>query len=170
MDLRNFTSFKELLVNAIPWKVSPLLKCTGRYVHPPSPFHSCRSVLFVGKLQIDEPPETVGLATMAQLKCPVRCKCMNPNWTFSDMSAQLRKRCTSFWSKGTPGFVCSVVQGFGVFASSNKCVLVVNEMTQMLRTGMREGNILAYKIIHAFPWGMGNVSCLFVHFLIWRKA
>lgn len=157
MDLRNFMSFKELLVNVIHWKVSPLFKYTRKYVHPPpSPFHSCSSVVFVKKLQIDHPPGTVGLTMMAQQKSPVRCKYMNPKWTFSDMSTHLRKRCTSFRSKGTLGFVYSVVQGFGVFASSSNCVLVVSEMTQILRAGMREGNILAYKIIHAFSLGCGK--------------
>jgi len=43
-------------------------------------------------------------------------------------------------------------------------------MTQVLGTGICAGNTLACKIIHALPWGMGNGSCLFAHFLILRKT
>lgn len=79
---------------------------------------------------------------------------------------QLRKHLHIPLQQGILGFLCSVVQGFGVFASSGNCVSVVNEMTQILGTGMYVGNTQAYKIIHALPWGMGNGSCLFAHFLI----
>lgn len=61
------------------------------------------------------------------------------------------------------------MQGYSVFASSGNCISVVNEITQIVGTGTYVGNILACKVIHAFPWGMRNESCLFAHFLIWRK-
>lgn len=77
-----------------------------------------------------------------------------------------RNTCTCLCSS----FLCSVVQGFGVFAYSGNCISVVNEIIQILGTGMYTGNTLAYKIIHVLPWGMGNGSCLFSHLLIWRKT
>lgn len=115
----------------------------------------------------DFPPEIVFLATLALLKYPVRWKCVKPNQDIqwfgcSDLHIPLKQ--------GILGFLRSVVQGFGLFASSSNCISVVNEMTQILGTGMYVGNTLAYKIIHALPWGMGNGSCLFAHFLICRKT
>lgn len=46
---------------------------------------------------------------------------------------------------------------------------VVNEITQILGTGIYAGNILPYRIIYALPRGGGNGSYLFAHFLAWTE-